>query len=147
MRKSAVGGGPIYDLAAEEATTDAGLAVSYFHLRLTLDHLLWTRETTGLYYWTGATGTPLLMSLPTSGGSPSRVFSGSFAPGLVADGARLYWAPAEKQIVSLTPGGTPNLLATKVRGTATLGGLAPDPEALYYVRKKGSRYTIFRISR
>ena len=288
LRKSAVGGGPIYDLASENAQTNIGLAVSYVHLRLTSDDVLWTRETTGIYdhwsirqvpkeggtveellpedvsvepleasgwqvagsyltvltqhpdeldlpdntrvaaldlrsgewkplvqgryavdavkilaatdgavylhgqtdaprtdllrldpagaandyqtlwsvdewqgrftetgaatdtelfYWIGTTGASRLMVLPAAGGSPSRVYGGTFGPGLATDGTRLYWAPKEKQIAALTPGGAVSTLATGIWGTATLGGLALDPDALYFVRKRSGRYIILRVDR
>jgi len=288
LRKSAIGGGPIYDLASEDAKTKTGLAVSYVHLRLTSDHVLWTRETTGfndhwsirqvpkeggsveellpedisiepleasgwqvagshltvltqhpddldlpdntrvaaldlrsgewkplvqgryavdsvkilaategavylrgqtdaprtdflrldpagvvndyqtlwtvdewqgrftetgaatateLYYWIGASGTSRLMVLPAAGGGSSRVYSGTFGPGLATDGTRLYWASGEKQIVGLTPGGAVSTLAASVWGTATLGGLALDPDALNFVRKRSGRYTIYQVNR
>lgn len=288
LRKSAIGGGAIYDLASEDVKTKEGLTVLYVQLRLTADHVLWSRETTGfndhwsirrvpkeggsveellpedvsvepleasgwqvagpyltvlmehpdeldlpnntrvaaldlrtgawkpliqgryavdsvtilaategsvylrgqtdaprtdylrldpggmandyqtlwsvdewqgqfgetgvttdtdLYYWIGTTGAARLLALPVVGGSPSRVYSGPFGPGLATDGSRLYWASKEKQLTALTPGGVVSTLATGVWGTATLGGLALDPDALYFVRKRSGRYTLLRINR
>ncbi len=92
LRKTAITGGPIYDLASEPSRTSQRLTVTYVHLKQVGDDLYWSRETFGaLDHWS-------IRKIAKTGGPVTEVLAEdiSIEP-MLATG----WAVAGKYLVAV----------------------------------------------